>query len=195
MNNVVKNINVSKYPLVVISDVHASVLSVQRIRNKYPDNEIICLGDIADLWNKGATDSNKKVVNYFSENKIPTLMGNHDEWVAANQLLYQMSDEHVKYLMTLPCVFVLDFPDGKTYKCYHYKPTDFWGMDNTNMSYLDFCSTYGDADSNDGILIGHTHTNFIRNFKNARRKFIGIGSLKYGDYALLTENGIEFKKL
>jgi predicted phosphodiesterase len=196
MNNVVEYIKIDEYPLIIVTDIHSNLLNLMRIKQLYPNNNIICLGDIVNLWDKGMTDANLKITDYFIQNKIKCLQGNHDEWVAGNKNLYKITPEHEKYLGYLPILFVISLPDGKEYKCYHYRPRDFWSSEEPkNLSYLGFCEVYGSIDDNDGVIIGHLHKPFIINYPNARRKFMGVGSLKFGEYGVLTENGLEFKKL
>ena len=196
MNNVVENIKIDEYPLIIVTDIHSNLLNLMRVKQLYPNNKLICLGDIVNLWDKGIGDFNHKIIDYFIENRIKCLQGNHDEWVGGNRIKYRISSEQEKYLTNLPVCFVIDFPDGKTYKCYHYRPNDFWGMEEPKqLSYLGFCDAYGSVDDIDGVIIGHTHQSFIINYAKARRKFMGVGALKFGEYGILTDNGLEHKKL
>ena len=64
-----------------------------------------------------------------------------------------------------------------------------------NLLYSKVCEVYGEVDDYDGIIIGHAHVSFIKTYPNVRRKIIGVGALKFGEYAILTENGLEHKKL
>lgn len=63
--------------LIIISDIHGCyktlIALVEKARAKFPDGEIILLGDLIDR----GPDS-KSVVEWVIKNKIPTVLGNHE---------------------------------------------------------------------------------------------------------------------
>jgi predicted MPP superfamily phosphohydrolase len=195
VNQIVKTLKYEAYPIILVSDVHCNLFNLQRLIQKYKDHNFVCLGDITDLWDKSGIDANSKIINYFMEHKIPCLMGNHDEYVGSENVKFKINSQQSKYLLELPVAFNIELPNSKSYKFYHYRPHDFWSIEDTNISYSRCCEIYGYTDFDEAIVIGHTHSAFVREYANKRRKFIGLGALKFGEYGILTENGIEFKKL
>lgn len=184
------------YPILLITDVHTNLFNLRRVINKHPNHTVICLGDITNLWDKAITSANTDTVNYFIKSKIICLKGNHDEYVGGNPITYQLDDAAVKYLVNLPITIHIETTDGKEYKLYHYRPHDFWSLSDPNqLSLSDFCNIYGMIDTHEAVLIGHLHKSFNKSFDGHKRKLIGIGALRDGEYALLTENGIEHHKL
>lgn len=210
----VQEIQVRQFPLVIISDSHCCVKLINEVKSLYPHNDIICLGDITDLFNhKDAF--NKHSINYFIENKIPCLEGNHESFVKAcysgdsfvlsnvlvlpgNSPTYNIDEKiHLEYLKSLPRGFKLVLPSGENYICFHNTPNDLWGFNDDNaLSVEAFKKTYPTIDENTlGVIHGHTHKAFVDEFDGVKAKRYSIGALKYKEYALLDENGIHFKKL
>lgn len=206
----IEEIHISKYPLVIITDVHCHINRIDIIRAKHRNCDIICLGDITDLFSKVWTDFNKTVIEYFIKNKIPCLTGNHeafivgcdsgDSFVISNvsdkSMDYNVEPKHIEYLKSLPIGFKLVLPDGSNYLCYHNRPNDLWGFTNKkSLTAEQFKKTYPIEENTIGILHGHGHQSFIEEYENVKPKRFSIGAVKEKEYALLTENGIEFKKL
>jgi UDP-2,3-diacylglucosamine pyrophosphatase LpxH len=190
-NKKVERLILNRFPIVIVSDIHNSLDNLIKVRELHKDCECVCLGDIVDLWDKNGNDNHKKILDYFIENKIPTILGNHDEFMAANSK-YKLSEKQDKYIQNLPFMFVLETLDKKTHKCYHYKPNDIWSMeDNSKIDFDKFCEWYGyDHTFVSNVIAGHTHKQFIKSFKETNCKYVGVGSLKYGEYGLLFEDGI-----
>ena len=185
-----------QYPILLISDVHCNLFNLRRLKMKYSSHTIVCLGDIVNLWDKNTTNENQEIVDFFIKNKIISIKGNHDDFVAADIPIYDITNEMAHYLNNLPKSITLEFPDNKRYECYHYRPNDFWSLDNpSNLTYNQFCDIYGTDDTIEAILIGHLHAVYEVTYTNCKRKLIGIGSLKGDQYAILTESGVEHKKL
>lgn len=180
------------YPILIISDVHTNLFNLRRLMNKHPNHSIICLGDIVNLWDKSMTRINNETVDYMIKRNIICLKGNHDEWVSGNPKLYNIDNNAVKYLTNLPMSMNIELPNNKRYQLYHYRPNDFWTLESPDkLSFDRFCNLYGPNDDVDAIIIGHLHSSYELTFPNHNRKLIGIGSLRDGDYSILTENGIQ----
>ncbi len=198
-NNKLKEIKVTKFPLVIISDTHTNIQNINKVRALYPDGNIICLGDICFLFAKPGEPFNAYSVQYFMDNKIPCLLGNHDSLYDEYDLFKPQKD----FLKNLPSGFKLILPNGEYYLCYHNEPEEIW----SHHDYLnanEFQDKYPINEKCLGIIQGHLHRNFIHEYKGIKTKRIGIAQLcnsnrhsdnDGGNYALLTENGIEFKKL
>lgn len=139
----VKEIEVSKFPLVIITDSHCHVKRISQIKSLYPHSDFICLGDITDLFSNWES-FNKESVKYFMENKIPCLEGNHESFIKAcytndmsvlNNVLincnppkFNLDDVHLDFLRALPRGFKLNLPNGEHYLCFHNKPNDLWDL-------------------------------------------------------------------
>jgi len=205
-----------KLPLIIITDVHCSHNKVSQLLSLYPNNQFVCLGDIIDLFNKNKNDSNHKTIDLFIEKKIPSIEGNHDSHVLScstgNTLRptklfgdfggghltdideYDLGQRHIDFLNNLPRGLKLILPNGHYYYCFHNLPDDIWGMED-NITREKFIKSYPVNHFVDGILRGHHHKNKVFEFGGISTKLYSIGALKYGDYAILTEKGVEYKKL
>ncbi len=105
--------------------------------------------------------------------------------------------EQTTYLKNLPRGFKLVLPDYTNYLCYHHRPTDIWGFPDRQPTQKEFLELYPQVNNQtNAVLKGHEHKNFVVDYPEIDTKLIGIGRLSVdGDYALLTENGIEYKKI
>lgn len=184
------------YPTVIFTDSHCNVNSIKTLRNLYPRDELISLGDFTFLFEKPDEEWNNKSIQYFIDNKIPTLIGNHESFVGGN-IGFNITIEQKEYLNKLPMGFKLVLPSGKYYLAFHNRPLDLWGFEEEKGLELDeFKRIYEPSSNCIGILKGHYHFNRIINYTEINSKLINIGRLsKDGDYALINENGVEFKRL
>jgi hypothetical protein len=173
---------------------------------------MISLGDITDLFSEKEA-FNKHSINYFIENEIPCLEGNHesfikacytgDSFVLSNVLVntqntpdYRIDEKiHLEYLHSLPRGFKLILPNGENYLCFHITPTNLWSMvEKNDLNTEQFVSTYPLDNNTVGVLHGHLHKSFVVEYENKVKRY-SIGALKYKQYVLLTEEGIQFKSL
>lgn len=185
-----QEINITQFPVVIITDVHTNLLNVYRIKQKYSTLQIVCLGDICDLYKKDK--SNPDTITYFKESNIPSLKGNHDEYYGGTGAVYQDYSVN-KYINEMPIGFKLIFPDGSNYLCFHNRPNDLWGFTDS-LDRDKFLNTYPIDKNTKGVIIGHQHKNFVIDYENPKCSLIGVGALKFGDYGLLSEKGIEYQR-
>jgi predicted phosphodiesterase len=196
-----QEINVTKFPLVIITDTHTNLTNIKLVRKQRPNSPIVCLGDITFLFAEFEDPSNELSVNYFIDNKIPCLQGNHDSLYDKYDFFKPQKD----YLKNLPSVFRLVLPSGFFYLCYHNEPDDLW-CHRYELTEEEFVDTYPvDNPLVLGVICGHLHKSFIVDYPNIGKKRICVGQLcnsnhhtgmnDDANYALLTEKGIEFKKL
>ena len=213
-----KDILIKEFPLVIITDTHTNLANIRLLKERYPNSQFICLGDITFLFAKEGEEYNKHSIQYFIDSGIPCLEGNHDSHILScsvgNSLrpskqlgdfgagrltdvdIYDLSQQHIDYLKNLPRGFKLILPDGNNYLCFHNRPNDLWSFTEEAFTKDSFIKTYPWDNKTKAVLIGHNHRNFVVNYDGISAKLICIGRLsKDGDYALLTENGIEFKKV
>lgn len=117
---------------------------------------------------------------------------------------YNLEKHQIDYLNNLPIGFKIILPDGSNYLCFHNEPRDLWNF-NRDIIEDEFLNIYPIDNRTRAVVKGHLHENIILNFPNISCKLITIGQLCNSDhhsginngknYALLTENGIEFKKI
>src|SRR5690348_13191925 len=89
----IKEIKITNFPVIIFSDSHTNLNNLKRLKELYPNNQFICLGDITFLFSKPGEQYNGNSIDYFIENKIPCLLGNHDQHVLScsigNSFTYQ----------------------------------------------------------------------------------------------------------
>jgi hypothetical protein len=132
------------------------------------------------------------------------LGGNHDVFVAwedPDNTRYNLDGAQVDYLRNLPHGFKLILPNGTNYYCFHNQPKELWNFPD-KITEQEFKERYIFDNKTIAVLQGHLHLNHIDYF-HPWRICIGqlcgsdhhTGNKNGGNYALLTENGIEFKKI
>jgi Calcineurin-like phosphoesterase len=217
MNNI-KEIQVTTFPLVIITDTHCHIKKIDQIREKHPNCQIICLGDITDLFQKGDKgDFNGHSIDYFIKNGIPCLIGNHEEHIISCEKIldgdslvqirilfneavslfdeYKLTNEQKDYLKNLPVGFKLILPDSSNYLCFHNRPNNLWTMtEAVDMTDEQFNEIYPMDEKTVGVIQGHNHKEFKVQYESGKIRY-SLGPVKYGLYGLLTEQGIEFKRL
>ena len=186
-------IKIEKFPVVIFTDSHTNIKNIEKLKELHPNNQLICLGDITFLFAKSGEKYNSHSIQYFIDNKIPCLCGNHEEIVKDSD---DITCEQSTYLKNLPRGFRLIAPDGKYYLLYHNKPESLWDRDNNPLNELEFIKQYK-LENKDGILgviRGHYHSSFINNY--IKCQLITVGRLSVdSDYLLINSNGVEFKCL
>ena len=210
----IEEIQVTRFPLVIITDIHCHVKRISEVKSLYPHAQFICLGDITDLFSEKES-FNKHSINYFIENKIPCLEGNHESFIKAcyvddktvlsNVLMpwakvptFNLDEKiHIEYLKTLPRGFKLVLPDSSNYLCFHNRPKDLLSFtDSDDLTETNqFLETYTVDDKTIGVIHGHGHKQFIKEYKGTQAKRYSLDALKFKQYAILTEQGIHFKSL
>lgn len=214
----IQEIQLKSFPVILITDNHTNLSNIKKLKESYPNIPIISLGDFCFLFSKPGEKYNSLSIQYFIDNKIPALEGNHESFLIAaetgdsftldrvigNISDFNLSKEHLKYLQSLPRGFKLVLPDGNNYLCFHNEPRDLWNF-NRNITEEEFLKIYPIDNKTRAVLKGHLHENIVLDFPNINCKLITIGQLcgsnhhtgenSGNNYALLTEKGIEFKKI
>lgn len=163
----IQEIHIKEFPVVIITDTHCNIKNIRTLRELYPNNLLICLGDIVNLFAKTEDDwkFNNLSVQFFIDSKIPCLQGNHDAFLGW-ELKYDISDERKKYLQKLPKGFRLILPNGFKYLCFHNRPEDLWSFTEENTFSNDqFVTCYPVDTKTKGVIIGHQHRNLRNNIK------------------------------
>lgn len=217
----IQEIKLTKFPVIIITDSHCHVKRVNELKSQFPHQEFLCLGDVTDLFNKKDA-FNKHSLQFFMDTKIPCLQGNHEEHILAClnaengdtltqwKVLprfdeyaaifdeYRVDKKHHEYLKTLPDGFKLILPNGKHYLCFHNRSRDKWSFteEHTFTSVDEFVKAYPMIDGNTlGVLHGHGHKSFVKEYGLFPTKHYSIGALKFKEYATLDENGVHHKHL
>ncbi len=60
--------------MIIISDIHGCYKTLLKLLKQCPDEQLVFLGDLVDRGPDSAS-----VVRFAMDNKIPTLMGNHED--------------------------------------------------------------------------------------------------------------------
>lgn len=201
------DIHLKEFPFIVITDSHTNLSNIRKVQEKFPHNQILCLGDFTSLWSK-AEDFNEYSIKFFRENKIPVLKGNHEEHIVACQRggsqyifraipsfgEYSISDESLNFIKNLPIGFRIHLPNGKNYLCFHNRPKDLWSYTNRYLPEHDFHKIYPTDENTLGVVIGHQHDEFLVNYKKSKLYCVNQLS-KLGCYAIIDENGLHFSKI
>ena len=218
-----KEIKVTNYPICIFSDSHCDLTNIKKLKNLYPNNLLLSLGDITQIFSPKNDLSNSSSIDFFIDNNIPTLMSNHEEHILdaeSNTLVlffkdsnndnnsingnsYGLKKHHINFLENLPLGFKLILPNGKYYLLYHHAPRNLWGFyDKGSLNDSHFKKIYDITDDNVlGVIHGHCHNNFTDYYKtlNITKYCVGVIAPKKGgyggNYLLLTEKGLEYKKL
>lgn len=211
---IINTIQITKFPLVIITDTHCNINLINKVKSLYPHSDFICLGDITNLFSEIEL-FNKYSINYFIENQIPCIEGNHESFIKAtysnnktvlgNVLLstakvpkFNLDENvHVEYLKTLPRGFKLILPNGFNYLCFHNRPDDLWSFTDQNdlNDTQQFLQTYPCDVKTIGVIHGHGHKSFIKEYKDTPIKRYSLGSLKFKEYTILDESGLYFKQI
>jgi predicted phosphodiesterase len=194
----IQEIKINKFPCVIFSDSHCNLSNIKKLKELYPDLQLICLGDIVFLWAKKGEKFNSQSIQYFIDNKIPACCGNHDvflAWEDWDNTRYDLSSAHLNYLRNLPYGFKLILFNGKNYLLFHNKPQDLWGIDNMPLNEKQFLNTYKLIDKNClGVLRGHYHVSSVVKYNIC--PLITIGRLsKDGYYGIINQDGFNFHQL
>ena len=183
--------------LVIITDIHGNLGNTQRVLDLYPKSQIICLGDITNLWDENVTQEHQTIIKFFAQKEIPCVIGNHDIHVFQNPQTYGIDDESIRFLYQLPVGLTLKTSNNLNFAFFHHKPHDFWGhCDITKMTYEEFCLSYdAEKDNLDMVFIGHLHKPYTLRFSGKNKAIVSVGALKDGWYAVYKDGIIEHKKL
>ncbi len=169
--------------LAVISDIHGNFPALEAVDASIQSSKIdmvICLGDIV-----GYGASPEKCLDYIVSNKIPCVLGNHDEAVNLSgnvnnfnplaREAIQWTLEHItpaskKYLKNLKFSFDLEdvlFVHSSPHEsnCWHYLFTE-------NQALLSF-----KALKHSTCLVGHTHFPVHLFSPDRKKQIINVGSV------------------
>src|ERR1041384_2475697 len=119
----IQEIKVTKFPVILFSDSHTNTRNVDKLKELYPGKPLISLGDLTFLFAKPGEKWNSKSIQYFIDNKIPCLLGNHEQYVLhESRFVHDITTEQFKFLKSLPIGIKLVLPNNKHYLLFHHLP-------------------------------------------------------------------------
>ena len=211
----IQDIHIKSFPAIIFSDSHTNLTNIKKLKELYPSSQFVSLGDFAFLFAKDDDPYNNLSIQYFIDNNIPALEGNHEQFLVAsenddkfvtqivlgNPPKFNLSPEHLEYLQKLPRGFRLILPNGLNYYCFHNRPKSLWDFPD-KISASDFHADYTYDSKTLGVIQGHLHRNQIDDFV-PKRYVIGqlsgkdhhTGENTGGNYLILSEKGLEYKKI
>lgn len=170
----------------VIGDVHCEdellKIAVNFLKQKDVE-EIFCVGDIAD----GTGDINR-CCNILKEEKIITVMGNHDRWLLNNKmrslkeatLFKNISQESKELIQSLPVTVKFSTHSGSGLLCHGLAQNDMAKVSPYDYGYAIESNTDLQKiirkQKYNYIINGHTHKRMVRKFGNIT--IINAGTLK-----------------
>ena len=201
----IRNIKINNFPVIVITDSHTNIENIKELKNLYSGNRFISLGDFTSVKKLYGSD-NSESVDYFIDNKIDSLLGNHDKFIynvktgkekfsSLVPFAYGVKRSHTNYISKLPVGIRLELPNGENCLCFHNHPNQLGGEISDVYSTKNFVKNYMVDKNTTNVLTGHKHFNCSYTFNGIKCKLNRVGALKNGDYGILDEDGFKFKNL
>lgn len=133
----------------LISDVHGDYDALKTVLERFDHvhkvDLILCAGDLV-----GRGPHPDEVVRVFRDRQIPTVRGNHDEW------LYGLSSEDAAYLRRLPLDWQAEFEGCNIFMCHGKPGNNIWGLYHDHVSET-LLNMMLDSLGADILITGHTH--------------------------------------
>ena len=133
----------------VFSDIHGDLKALEtvldRLDNEHKVDYILCAGDLV-----GRGPHPNEVVDIMRERGIPSVRGNHDEWV------YGLTPENNAYLKSLPLDLRCVYENIDIFMCHGKPGSNMWGLyhDHVSSTLLRMMLETLRADI---LITGHTH--------------------------------------
>ena len=158
--------------ILLVSDIHGNKEALDSVLT-IPHDKIFCLGDIADYGPSPA-----ECIEYFMENNITTVLGNHDaavgsgidcccgykykhlSMVTRDYTLDVIEEKHREFLRRLPFDFKTEL-GGKKIHMAHGSPRSNYEYIKPDTPETEVCEMIKEIDS-DFLFIGHSHIPFVR---------------------------------
>lgn len=133
----------------IISDIHGDYRALDRalefLDNYHKVDHILCAGDLI-----GRGPEQDRVVETIRQRKIPTVRGNHDEWV------HSLSPDNTVFLKQLPMDWYGNLGAYSVFMCHGKPGNNLWGLyrDHLSDTLLNMMLSSLKADI---LVTGHTH--------------------------------------
>lgn len=133
----------------VLSDIHGDYGALERVLNRLDNlhqvDLILCAGDLV-----GRGPEQDRVVERIRQRGIPTVRGNHDEWV------YGLSGENTTFLKSLPMEWRGELEGLSVFMCHGKPGNNLWGLYRDHISDT-LLNMMLDSLQADVLITGHTH--------------------------------------
>lgn len=158
----------------IISDIHGNLHSLELVLvdlQKASVDQIICLGDVASLGPKPC-----EVIARLKELDIPTIMGNHDDYLLNLQLTEnhhpwlramekwaaeKLSEDDMNFLSSFPPKLSYQLDQNTTMLCFHGSPRSNEEFIYPTVTPETLDEIFGEQSAK--VLVGgHTHVQMIR---------------------------------
>lgn len=166
----------------ICSDVHGNLPNLLKIINSHREVEKwFCLGDLVDSLGD-RFGFNSQTIEWYTANQdwFKVIIGNHDIYYN-NVLGYNCFEQ-------LPYSFEFIYDDGLKYLAYHSRPDCPITFTDDIITEREFVDIY-DTDNVSGILIGHNHKQFVKEFPNINCKLISVGDVCTSSNCVFLTNG------
>jgi UDP-2,3-diacylglucosamine pyrophosphatase LpxH len=190
--------------VLLAADAHCEYNKLDVIKNKHPEiTTRFFLGDLFSFTdikgnpcftedNKGTADWLKRNINewYFC-------FGNHELIVAREWWKYGL-DHETYNLIANKFQITWDLQiKNKKYLLVHSKPKDLWAFINPGeYTERDFHEDFPNNEEYTGVIGGHAHRECVHNFVDTDCVLWQLGAVRgQNKYAILTDEGVKFKKL
>lgn len=196
----VNDYRAKSFNLGFVGDAHGHVHLLDRVRSTHSEVEQwFYLGDLVSFQSPDC-NLNKTAQEWFFENKDKFIFikGNHDHVTAKG--LINIDHSFAWELAQFHRYIKIILPNNRDLFLCHSKPKDFWsfidiGLYSEREFIDDFCEVI-DEHATKAVVIGHNHKQFTMNFEQSMTSIWSVGSIRDdGRYAILNENGIQYKKI
>jgi len=194
-------IKVESYPILIASDSHCNNDKLDAIKNKHPEiTTRFFLGDLfnfVDLQGRFTKEGDKETGEWLKKNinEWYFVIGNHDAVCVKNWWQYDINEETYNLVAgKFQISYDLIIGDVK-YLLLHSKPKSLWDFINPGYQFRELEEDFPNHEEYRASISGHCHKECKHNFIDTDFEIWQVGAARDGDYAILTENGIEFKKL
>ena len=194
-------IHLASYPVIICADSHTHCDKLNKIKNKHPEiTERFFLGDLfnfVDSNGRFSKEGNKETGEWLKKNinEWYFVIGNHCAVVCREWWKYDI-DEETYNLVAGRFQISYDLVIGdKKYLLLHSKPKSLWDFINPGYQYRELEEDFPNYEEYEKIIGAHVHRETVHNFVDTDVQIVQIGAVRDNRYAILTERGIEFKKL
>lgn len=200
---IMKEIHIDSFSIGFFSDSHGQCDKIDQIIEKHPEiNDWFCLGDLTSFEYPWA-EKNREVQKWYFDrlnnitlpaNKIKGITKSNHDWTVRKGYInidHEFALEIDKWSMGIKIIL----PNNSNILIYHSKPADFWEFVNKGITYREIEDDYPFDDDTLGILIGHNHSQWSKNFLETDLKLVSIGAVQQNCYCVFDGKEFEFKKL
>lgn len=133
----------------IISDIHGDLKALERVLDRldhqHSVEHILCAGDLV-----GRGPRQDDVVRIIRERDMPTVRGNHDEW------MYDLSADNTAYLKNLPLHWRGRAEGVSLFMCHGKPGNNMWGLYRDHISET-LLNMMLQSLSTHVLITGHTH--------------------------------------